>query len=181
MSAVEYEFQCPHCDQAVGLTTRQAGQEIQCAACQKTFSVPTLGQLKQLPIMGGSDPIKENQQGKQTKPGSRNTIFVAGLLLLVFGVGSAFALQSYARNELIVDYNVEGAMDRMDPYVDELSPFEVAFLFDSMNVEKGLGEWKELPHVASTKQGNILMKIAYGLYAAGGLGLLLLISSFFTE
>lgn len=177
MSKVEYAFTCPHCGEVFGITARQAGQEIVCPHCGEACTAPRLGQLKQLPVLSGSKADKTPYNPKVSGNKTRNSLFVAGMLLLVLGCGSGYALQQYAQSQLIVDYNVEGAMDRADPYVDELTPFEVAFLFDSMNVDAGLGEWRELSYVSSTKQGNILLKVAYGLYGIGGLGLIMLISS----
>lgn len=172
MAIESYEFPCPACQAVFPLTTRQAGQEVECPHCSETVTAPRLGALKQLnPI----ETVKPSQPSAKANAGAGNLFFVFGLMALVIGGGCGFGLQKYAEKQLIVDYNVEGAMDRMDPYLDELSPFEVAVLFDRMDVDKGLGEWRELPHVGSTKQGNILLGIAYGLYGLAALGLLLMV------
>ena len=84
-------------------------------------------------------------------------------------------------NNLIVDFDVIETMDKIDEFDETLSTFELATIFDKMNVDRGLGEWKEQPHVALTRQGNILRLIAFGIFGISGLGLLLMLVGLFKK
>lgn len=172
MSVNQHQLPCPKCDNAIIVTTRQAGQAVTCSECNETSVAPSLGALKRLPAVGGVS--KPEQGGASTRSGAGNALFVFGLLLATLGILGGGGLYYYG-NQQIVDYNVDGAMDRLEPYVDELTGSQIAVLFDQMNVDRGLGEWEEQPHVAQTKQAYILIYFSYALMAVGGVGLMLMV------
>ncbi|MEL7499348.1 MAG: hypothetical protein AAFN77_17200 [Planctomycetota bacterium] len=173
MSANLFNLPCPECGQFIEVSPRQSGQSVVCPHCNATTEAPRLGVMKQLDPVG--KPAVNASAG--VRPAS-NGVFVAGLFLLVLGLVAGISLNYYA-NQLIIDYNVEGGMDRLDPYVDELTPAQVALLFDQMNVDAGLGDWKEQPYVAQTKQGQILKLIAYAFYGLSGIGLIMMLFGLF--
>lgn len=168
----KYALPCPHCDELIEVETRQAGQQITCDSCQKEAEAPRLGQLKRLAaIEDASELPKERKSGG---------LFVIGLLLFVLaGIAGGFLI--WHANNLIVDYNVMAAMEMLDEYDDTLSTFQLATIFDKMNVDDGLGDWKEQPHVALTRQGHILLYIAYGLLSISGIGLILMVMGLFKK
>ncbi|TWU58684.1 hypothetical protein Poly51_14630 [Rubripirellula tenax] len=45
---------CPECQVSVPVATSQAGGRTQCSGCQAILEIPTLGQLRQLPVAEGS-------------------------------------------------------------------------------------------------------------------------------
>jgi len=49
----QYLLPCS-CGQSIPISPRQAGQEVDCPACQQTLKIPTLGAIKQLPLAEGT-------------------------------------------------------------------------------------------------------------------------------
>lgn len=170
--AAKYAFPCPKCAHVFDLVTTQAGQELTCPQCSAVATAPRLGQLKQLERMDQEPTAK----GKTRR--IHNGLFVAGILLAIIGLGGGAGLL-YRGQSLIVDYNVEAGMDRIEKeFADDMPPEEVVNMFLRMNVDAGLPEWKEQDYVGSSKQGNILIGISYGFFGLGVLGLGMLASSF---
>ena len=165
--AAKYLLPCPHCDQSIEVGIPQAGQAVNCSACQQQTTAPRLGELRKLPPVGG-----QLEAAPKIRNRANSGMFVAGLLLALLGLGGAGGLYYYA-NTLIVDYNVEGAMDRIDEeVVDKMPPDELVAYYDTMDLNE-LGEWQEQPYVSSTRQGNILVQFSYVLAGIGVLGLVL--------
>ena len=44
-----YQLSCPHCQNIILVTPSQAGDLVQCSACDQSVAIPRLGELKQLP------------------------------------------------------------------------------------------------------------------------------------
>ena len=80
---------------------------------------------------------------------------------------------------MIYEFDINEIVDDFDRWMDEQSPSNVVAMYETMNLEAGLGEWEEQPHVANNRQGFILRNISYGFMGLSGVGLLMLIGSFF--
>ena len=167
MSTDQYQLPCPQCNQAILVSGRQAGQEVTCSNCSTTTQAPRLGELKKLEMLvqSGGDRGRKPTQG--------NRLFALGLLLLTLFGALGGGLHYYAQS-IIVDFDVEAALDEMDPLVNQMKPSEVVFVFNQMEVGKGLPPWQEPPHVAATKQGNILKYFSYAFFGIGGIGALIM-------
>ena len=168
-----YLLSCPKCEGSNPVATRQAGQEIECAHCGVTIDVPKLGVLKSLPV--------EETSTASSKAGSsrlRNWLFAGGLVLAALAGTAGGALYVYAssmyRNIDTVTAQIE---DVSEQNIDAYSAVEMWDWW--ANVSEGeLGEWKEHPGVGLNIQSGILSNVAYGLFAAAGIGLLLMASAF---
>lgn len=162
----KYALSCSQCSATLEVETRQAGQPVNCPQCGQSQEAPRLGALRQLPLISSDTP--------EAPTSSRGSgMFVAAILLLILGLGGGGGLYLYGKSKL-VDYNVDGAMDRIDEEVDALAPTQIVLLFEQMNVDAGLGDWQEQPHVAQSREGRILMGLAIpvGLLGLVGLGLM---------
>ncbi len=136
-----------------------------------------LGKMKQLEMVGGFTPIK----GPDSSTGSlRNLLFVVGLALAIVGGATGYFVNRYADN-LILEVDNEAEKESFDQEVDRLTAPQVVALYEAMQIEKGLGEWYEPNFIRYNTQGEILRKASYGLIGLAGLGMLVLIGSFFTK
>lgn len=61
-----YLLSCPNCHADIPVTPAQAGDAVQCPACQQTAAVPTLGKLKQLPRVEDSEASRSPATTNQT-------------------------------------------------------------------------------------------------------------------
>ena len=60
-----------------------------------------------------------------------------------------------------------------------MSPNELMQEWEAMNVEAGLGEWREQIFASYATQGTYLQYLAYGLFGLAIIGALMLLGSFF--
>jgi hypothetical protein len=156
------------------LVAKQAGQELKCPQCETSCPAPKLGSLRQLETIGGAEPSSQ----EAASGGARNGLFVAGLALAIFAGAAGVGLFQYG-SSMIVKFDVVQEIDSFDEWMDDRPPAEVVAVYEAMDVERGLGDWVEQPHVGSTRQGRILQFASYGLMGLAGVGLSLVIGSFF--
>lgn len=173
--SLRYKLPCPSCDHVFELVTKQAGQELTCPSCKAVHTAPKLGTLRQLETVGtaGTEKSANPNLGR-----TKNSLFVAGLAIALIAGAAAFGLFRYGQS-MLVEYDVDAIADSFDSWMDERKPSEVVGVLQQLQLEEGLGDWNEQPHVASNRQGTILVNTSYGLMGLSGMGLVLLISSFF--
>ena len=178
--AVRYSFQCPRCSASVELTITQAGQEIECAQCAGVFTAPRLGDIKKLPVAGGEKVVKAG--GGANSP-VKGWLFSGGLLLAVVAGVAAYAIQSYATS--MYDFAQEIGGDIEQTVANELEKVDEMPAVDIYTIAAEAGkdsfqlEYREVPYRSLNIQSGILQNVAYGCWAVSGIGLLLLIVSFF--
>lgn len=167
---IRYAYPCPHCAQINSLTATQAGQELLCSGCQKTFEVPQLQVLRQYGVSNDSTVSEK----KPANWAARDLLFALGLICLILGVSTGYGLYRYSHSLI---FELANKDKEIEEQVDALSAGGV--LWDWYHIEKNpdLPEWHEHPIIGNQKQGQILMKIAYGLWGLGGIGFLLLATS----
>ena len=171
----QYLLPCENCDHRFTVVPKQAGQDLECPECQHRIEAPKLGQLKQLEMIAESEPT---QRGSSNPV--RNILFVAGLCLAIIGGAAGAFLYVYA-NQMIFDVDFDEISAEFDREVDKLTAFELVGLYESMNVEAGLGDWYEPNFIRYNTQGAILLNFAYGLLGLAGLGVVMAISCFFLK
>jgi len=108
---------------------------------------------------------------------ARKGLFTAGLALAVLFGGAGLGLHLYARS-LQTPIDVEEYVQRAREEVRSLKPEQLYGLATSLAKTEDLGDFSEPPFLKNNKQGDILSWLAYGLYAVGGIGLLMLLGSF---
>ena len=171
--SLRYLFPCGNCDHVFELVSKQAGQDLKCPKCEAISSAPKLGSLRQLDTVGGTEPNpKDTANG-----GARNSLFVLGLALAIFAGAAGIGLYQYG-NSMITEFDILQVVENLDEWMDDRSPAEVVALYEGMDIESGLGDWEEQPHVADNRQGTILKNASYGLMGISGIGVLLIIGSF---
>ncbi|MGB7327580.1 MAG: hypothetical protein WBD31_22070 [Rubripirellula sp.] len=78
---------CPACQDSIPVTTSQAGERMTCPACQSPVDVPTLGQLRKLPVT--EESAAQSPELRETAGGGSIAFGVFGLIataaLLVAG------------------------------------------------------------------------------------------------
>jgi hypothetical protein len=170
-----YLLRCSGCQAEISVEPRQAGQFVTCGKCQASLEVPTIGQLKRLPSVGEDTARVTTAIPNPLKP----WFFVIGIAAAALLGVCGWLLQGYA-NSMI-------ALGEM--YIESVPPE----YFDSLNTQEDLwASWyqffeenKDLPPwqpstIKTTRQTGALFKnISWGLLGAGGLGLLLAVTSFF--
>jgi len=172
-----YALACTKCQHSISVTTTQAGQSLDCPACGVNTVAPRLGELKGLPVC---ETAESSDRKKLHHPRKGGGLFVVGLLLLLVGGGGGAALYVYASQKLF-DYEeeVEVVIANANAEIDTSSTKQLLQAYDILPIEKGLGPWQEREYVGNNKQGIILTNIAYGLFAIGGLGLLMTLGGVF--
>lgn len=150
---------------------------MECPECQHKFEAPMLGKIKQLKMVGGNEAVTR-QSGSSSN--LRNLLFVVGLSIAIIGGLTGFFVNRYA-NALVLEFDDELERKNFDDIVDSLEPSQVVQLYEEMNIEDGLGEWYEPNYIRYNTQGAILRKVSYGVLGFAGLGMLVLISSFFIK
>jgi len=173
--SLRYLFPCKNCDQVFELVARQAGQDLKCPKCETISSAPKLGSLRQLETVGGT----ESNPADAASGGARNSMFVIGLALAILAGAAGIGLYQYGAS-MINEFDIYQVAENFDEWMDDRSPAEIVAVYQGMDVESGLGDWEEQPHVGSNRQGKILQNASYGLMGLSGIGLLLLIGSFLT-
>ena len=173
--SLRYLFPCSNCEHQFELVATQAGQELTCPGCQQPVIAPRLGKLKQLPPADG-----EAAPTKSEKPKTNNLLFSGGLALAIICGICGVALYMYG-NSMITDFDVNEKIAEFDKWVDNLSPAEVVSYYYYVDVESGLGDWREQDLTKKNTQGTILKNTALGICGLAVVGLLLVIGSFFAK
>ena len=163
---------CPSCEATIEIGVRQAGQTLSCSACGADTEAPKLGEIKKLPQAQSNTVAR-----KKPMSSARKGLFTAGLALAVIFGCAGLGLHYYA-NSLHTPIDIEGHIVRTRVEVTALETPQLYALATALTKVEDLGEFQEPPFLRMNKQGEILTWIAWGLYAIGGLGLLMLIGSF---
>lgn len=183
-----FQLPCPWCDAKIEISLRQAGQTLSCTACEKDVEAPKLGEIKKLPPSESSESFtsngrKDSSRGagrKGSTSTTRNGLFTAGLALAVILGGAGLGLHMYARS-LHTPVDIQEQVELTREEVLSLKPEQIYGLATAITKNEELGEFSEPPFLKDNIQGSILTWIAWGLYALGGLGLLMLLGSFFVR
>lgn len=171
-----YLYPCPHCNYTFELATKQAGQSLSCPECQAEFEAPKLGILKTLEVAANSHPATQNSFAG----GIKSSLFVAGLAIAVI-LGTAGSLLYVYSSKLIGRVDIAKGSEVFNEEVNLYTDSQVVEKFEQMNVSDGLGEWKEQKVVRYSNQGRILQTTSYGILGLAGVGLMMLIGSFFVR
>jgi len=163
---------CPLCDAKNQISPRQSGQTFACAGCGKNIEAPKLGEIKKLPSAEST-----NTNRKETMSATRKGLFTVGLALAVLFGGAGLGLHLYARS-LHTPVDIEEHVQQMREELQALEIPQLYGLATSLTKTEDLGDFAEPPFLKGNKQGAILMWVAWGLYAIGAVGLVLLLGSF---
>jgi len=177
--AARYAYECPKCHSTIELSTTQAGQDITCGNCSAVVTAPKLGTIKSLPLLEDTSSPK-SRSGKAAKSGSlaKSWLFAGGLLLAVLaGIGGAAA--QYRANQFKVEVDIEQALVDQHALLDEAPPVEIFAIAIGACDESFTLEYSEVPYRTLNIKGGIFQKIAWACFGIAGLGLLMLLSSFF--
>jgi len=153
---------CPLCDAKNEISFRQSGQTLACAGCGKDIEAPKLGEIKKLPLV------------KSTNTKRTGTI---GLALAVLFGGAGLGLHLYARS-LHTPVDIDQYVQRTREEVRALETRQLYGLATSLSKTEDLGDFAEPQFLKGNKQGAILTWLAWGLYAIGAIGLVMLLGSF---
>ena len=176
--SLRFLFPCPNCDAKFELVTKQAGQSLTCPSCDNKTEAPKLGLLRQLETVGEAPASSNRRAQTGAASGSwKNLLFVCGLGLAILAGTAGYFLYKHAQSRT-VQLDIEKAIKSVEDEVDQASPARLMQMYESLGVEKGLGDWVEQPYVGENKQAQILKNIAYGLFAVAGIGLFTLLISF---
>lgn len=136
------------------------------------IEAPKLGEIKKLPAVESSNTKREG-----TMSAARKGLFTAGLALAVLFGGAGLGLHLYARS-LHTPVDIEEHVQGVREEVGKLEIPQLYGLATSLSKTEDLGDFAEPPFLKGNKQGAILMWVAWGLYAIGAVGLLMLLGSF---
>ena len=163
---------CPLCDAKNEISLRQSGQNLACTGCGKDIEAPKLGEIKKLPLVESA-----NTKRKGTMSAARKGLFTAGLAIAVLFGCAGLGLHLYARS-LHTPVDIEEHVQRTREEVGALEIPQLYGLATTLTKIEDLGDFAEPPFLKGNKQGEILMWVAWGLYAIGAIGLVMLLGSF---
>ena len=170
MSA-QYLLPCPHCKQSIPVAAKHAGSQKNCPGCKETVDVPKLGILRQYGDQAESGPAKTVVERSRTK----GLLFSLGLIIAVLAGAGGAALYGMGQQRH-VDVDVEAEIDKSLAGFDAMPPAQV---FDEWaNRPDDLGEWHEMEFIEKNREAAVLFASAYSVFAIGGIGLVMLLSSF---
>ena len=164
---------CPLCDAKNEISLRQSGQNLACTGCGKDIEAPKLGEIKKLP------PAVESGNTKRTgtMSAARKGMFTVGLALAVLFGGAGLGLHLYARS-LHTPIDIDQYVQLTREEVRALETHQLYGLATSLSKTADLGDFAEPAFLKGNKQGAILSWFAWGLYAIGAIGLVMLLGSF---
>ena len=108
---------------------------------------------------------------------ARKGLFTAGLAIAVLFGCAGLGLHLYARS-LHTPVDIEEHVQRTREEVGALEIPQLYGLATTLTKIEDLGDFAEPPFLKGNKQGEILMWVAWGLYAIGAVGLVMLLGSF---
>ena len=170
---VLYEYSCPHCSGGVPLKTTQAGQAVDCPHCSTSFDAPQLGQLRQCPVVDQTG----GRRVRGTASMAGRYLFAAGLTLAMVAGIAAWQLHQFA-NSLMHDVDVGMYMEELEAEMDQQSSAGIYYTATQITRDMPL-EYRELPYLRDNRQGTILSWFAWGLWGLTGIGVAMLLASFF--
>ena len=163
---------CPLCDAKNEISFRQSGQTLTCAGCGKDIEAPKLGEIKKLPLVKST-----NTKRTGTMSAARKGMFTIGLALAVLFGGAGLGLHLYARS-FHTPVDIDQYVQRTREEVRALETRQLYGLATSLSKTEDLGDFAEPQFLKGNKQGAILTWLAWGLYAIGAIGLVMLLGSF---
>lgn len=167
-----FQLPCPLCDAKNQISLRQSGQTLACTACGKDIEAPKLGEIKKLPLVESTVA-----KSKGAMSAARKGLFTAGLALAVLFGGAGLGLHLYARS-IHTPVDIEAHVNYAREEVRTLDIPQLYGLATSLTKTEDLGDFSEPPFFKANKQSEILTWLAWGLYAVGAIGLLMLVGSF---
>ena len=175
MSARFY-LPCPSCEHRLEVETRSAGRQLTCPECSGEVEAPNMGGIRRL------DPVatEEKASGRKVQKSGRTkaVLFSIGLAILVICGGLGAGLYNYS-SRLEIPIDMERGIENQNVTLDGLrAPALWDFYFETMK-DAPLGDWEEHVFTKANIQGSILKNFSYGFFGIAGLGLLMLLASFF--
>lgn len=175
--AVRYAWECPECQATIELTATQAGQEIKCASCLAVVTVPKLGVVKALPVVGDAEEPKSGRRKTSGVNPVKSWLFAGGLLIAVLA-GIAGGAAQYRASEFYVDIDTEAMIEDELNYIDEQEPAEIYAVEVGASDEQFGLEYTETPWRTRNIKSGIIQKLAWAFWGIAGAGVLMLLSSF---
>lgn len=176
--AVRYAWECPKCQATIELAATQAGQELTCASCSAVVEAPKLGVIKSFPVVGGE------VAGSRTVAGGRSALkswlFAGGLLLAILA-GAAGGWAQYTSNQYYVDVDVETLIEEEFKALDEAPPAEIYAIAAGASEESFTLEYAETPYRTYSIKSGIIQYVAWAFWGVAGIGILMLLASFFLK
>ena len=172
---IYYLLPCNDCEHQFQLTTRQAGQPLECPSCGTNVEAPKLGTLKQLPT--SDDSSVEATTSNNGQAGWKRYVFAIGLITAVVAGIAGAALLWYSQS-LYTSIDVDGHIAKIEADIDQFSPAQLWQVWHQQDLEDGLGEWAEPRYMGLNIQSDHLKLLSYGLLGLAAMGVVTLLSSF---
>lgn len=181
--AVRYAWECPECQDTIELATKQAGQELNCASCSAKISAPKLGVIKSLAPVGGQQAAAPRSRRSGGGGNALKSWLFAGGLLLAVLAGVAGAAAQYRANQFHRggDVDIEQIIEREMAAIDAQSPAEVYGNTIAAGQEAFALDYSETSYRKYSIMGGVIQTVAWVCWGLTGVGVLMLLSSFFLK
>lgn len=173
--AAQYAWKCPQCEADIELSATQAGQQLACPACDASLTLPKLGVIKGLPVVGGVE-------AGPTRPRSgsvplKSWLFAGGLLLAVLGIVAGLAAQ-YRANQYHVPVDLDAVLESEYELIDEQPPAQLYGIAVAAMDESFALEYSEPAYRTRNIKSGIIEKVAWVCWGLAAVGVLMLLGSF---
>lgn len=162
-----YLLPCPACSKPQTVSLAQAGDTVRCGDCDAAVEIPTMRELKALPVAEAASNV-----GKSNWNVVRGWLFVAGAVVAGLAVLAHFQIEPQRQ-----------ALDTQQPEFEEIN-----FSLDRLSLEEAWKAWnhfrvqeldyRDTPEFIENRQRH--QELSYLLYiawAAGGVGLTMIVGS----
>lgn len=174
--ADQYLLPCPQCGQEIEIAPPQAGSTITCTNCDHAFDGPRLGELKQLPL---ADSRTQRQGQTLPSQGSalKRVLFTVGLAMAVL-LGAAGGGLYYFAGSIENSFDSQVQIQEATNQAATLTLEQIYLATRQMEIDPGLGEFKEPQFISNNRQASILKMFAWGLMALAAVGAAMMTTSF---
>ena len=171
------------CGNSIPIETTQAGQTIECPACQLQLEVPSYSQIKKLPLEeSATEGKRKSQPGEKNWGYGQGVLFATGLAILVIaGILAGVFFYLYSGTNVDSPIVQEEMKAKFGNFVDSMPPAERFTFWEENQKKNPPTEWKPPDHLFTQafSKSFFTLAIVFSILSVVGLGCV--ISAFFVK
>lgn len=177
----QYLLPCS-CGNSIPIETTQAGQSIECPACQLQVEIPSYSQIKQLQLEDSLVKAKSKPQPRKEWGYGQGVLFALGLAMFLFFTilgGVFFFLYNRANVDTpTVDARMKGDFAA---FVDKMPPADRFTFWEENQKVNPPSEWKPPDHLFTQAFSKAFFTLAIVCSILAVVGFACLMSAFFIK
>ena len=161
----KYLLPCSACNKTITISPTQAGEEIVCTHCAKPNSIPSLREIKSLPVADGADAKPAAAWAME-----QGVTFAVGVSL-AFIATVVIAVSAYYWQKLETTDTSGAEIAQLGKFIDDFEPVQ-AYNWWRMLKDRGMGDPEKPEFVKARENAS---RLETQMMIAGGVALLGLI------